>query len=174
MSNKIPDFQKIGKELIKDVQTIAEVEMINFVMGNFEKQGFTDSGFTAWQGRKNGADAGRAILLNSGTLRDSVKISESNANRVVASATAKHAQIHNEGGMVNIPISKKMRGYFWYMFKKTGEEKWKGMALTKKKAFSFKMPQRQFMGHSAAFNEHIEGLFFKTIATRFKQHLNTE
>lgn len=173
MSNSLPDFKKIGEELVKDAQTIAEVEMINFIMGNFEKQGFTDTGFTAWQGRKEDADPGRAILVKSAQLRDSVKITESSPQRVVASATAKHAEIHNEGGVVNIPITKKMRKYFWFMYHRTEDEKFKAMALTKKKAFSFRMPKRQFMGGSVTFNKHIEDLLFKSITNRFKSHLNT-
>ena len=174
MQNKIPDFKALGQKLIKDAQTIAEVEMINFIMGNFEKQGFTDTGFTAWEGRKNDADPGRAILVKSAELRDSVKITESSPDRVVATATAKHAELHNEGGVVNIPVTKKMRGYFWFMYKKTGEAKWKAMALTKKSHFSFRMPKRQFMGDSHTFNLHIENLFFKAIATGFKAHLKTD
>jgi len=170
MSDKIPDFQKMGRELIKDAQTIAEVEMVNFVMSNFEKQGFTDSGFTPWEKRKNNADPGRAILVKSGILKDSVKITQSNPERVVISATAKHAQIHNEGGNINIPVSDKMRRFFWYMFKKTGQGKWKGMALTKKSHFNVRIPKRQFMGESISFNNHIENLFFKAIVERFKQN----
>ncbi|MCH4824284.1 phage virion morphogenesis protein [Gramella lutea] len=170
--DKVPDFQKIGRELMKDAQTIAEVEMLNFVLSNFEKQGFTDSGFTPWQKRKDDADPGRAILVKSGGLRDSVKVTHSSQEKVELSATAKHAQIHNEGGTINIPVTKKMRKYFWYMYKSTKQAKWKGMALTKKSHFNVKIPKRQFMGESKQFNEHIEGLFFKAIVERFKNNSN--
>jgi len=173
MSNKIPDFQKIGEQLIKDAQTIAEVEMINFVMGNFEKQGFTDKSLTPWEKRKDNADPGRAVLVKSGMLRDSVKVTESNPDRVVVSASAKYAQIHNEGGIINVRVTPRMRKYFWLMYYKTEDEKYRAMALTKKQAFKIKIPKRQFMGHSENFNAHIEDLFFKTITQRFKQHLNT-
>ena len=37
MLDKIPNFQQIGKQLIIDAQTIAEVEMINFIMVNGKK-----------------------------------------------------------------------------------------------------------------------------------------
>ena len=63
--DNIPDFQNIAKQLIKDAQTIAEVEMINFIMSNFEKQGFTDVSFVPWEPRKGGSDPGRAILVKS-------------------------------------------------------------------------------------------------------------
>lgn len=168
MLENIPDFQKIAQDLVRDAQTIAEVEMINFVMGNFEKQGFTDASFVAWQARKNNSDAGRAILTKSGGLRDSVKISESNSSRIVMAATAKHAALHNEGGTVNIPVTAKMRKYFWFMYKKTKNPKYKGMALTKKSHFTFVMPKRQFMGDSKVFMSFIEEKFFSLIAERFK------
>lgn len=174
MQTKLPDFRKIGQDLIKDAQTIAEVEMINFVLGNFEKQGFTDSGFTPWEGRKDGADPGRAVLVKSGHLRDSVEVTESSPVRVVVSAGAEYAEIHNEGGTVNVPISKKMRGFFWFMYKKTQEGKWKGMALTKKTHFAIQIPKRQFMGGSQSFNQQLEGLIFQAVESRFKQHLNNK
>ena len=40
MLDNVLNFNKIVAQLIKDAQTIAEVEMINFVMANFERQGF--------------------------------------------------------------------------------------------------------------------------------------
>lgn len=174
MSNKLPDFRKISQDLIRDAQTIAEVEMINFVLGNFEKQGFTDSSFEPWEQRKGGVDPGRAILRKDDILFDSIEVTESSTERVVVSAGAAHAEIHNEGGMVNIPVTKKMRKFFWAMYYETKEGKWKGMALTKKTHFSFKMPKRQFMGNSISFNQHTEGLLFQAIESRFKQHLNNK
>jgi phage gpG-like protein len=168
MSNNIPDFHAIARQLIADAQTIAEVEMINFIVGNFEKQGFTDTSFTPWQQRKNNDDAGRAILVKSAALRDSISITEANDKRIVATATAKYAAIHNEGGVVNIPVTPKMKKWFWYMYKRTRNEKYKLMALTKKSHFTFTMPKRQFMGDSQAFMKIIEDKFFNMIAERFK------
>ena len=49
MLEKTPNFNEIAKQLIIDAKTIAEVEMINFIMGNFEKQGFLDSSLQPWQ-----------------------------------------------------------------------------------------------------------------------------
>lgn len=174
MQTKLPDFKKIGQDLIRDAQTIAEVEMINFVLGNFENQGFTDGSFVPWEQRKGNSDVGRALLKKDMTLFDSIEVTESSPEGVTVSAGADHAEIHNEGGLVNIPITKKMRKFFWAMYYQTKEPKWKGMALTTKRAFSFKMPKRQFMGNSESFNQHIERLLFKSIESRFKQHLNSK
>lgn len=168
MLDKVPDFAKIGRQLIDDAQTIAEVEMINFVMGNFEKQGFLDGTLQPWEQRKNDDEPGRAILTKSASLRDSIKITESSTQRVVVGSNARYAQIHNEGGIINIPVTAKMRKFFWYKYKETGAAKYKGMALTKKTHFVVNMPKRQFMGTSIAFNTLIDAKFKKMIVQRFK------
>lgn len=168
MLDKIPDFKQIGKQLILDAQTIAEVEMINFIMANFERQGFLGSSIQPWAERKGNTDSGRAILSKTGALRDSISISSSSIKQVVASSNSKYAKINNEGGIVNIPVTAKMRKFFWFKYKQTGEAKYKGMALTKKIHFTVTVPKRQFMGESEAFNQLIDAKFKKMIVQRFK------
>jgi phage gpG-like protein len=170
MLDKIPNFNEIAKKLILDAQTIAEVEMINFVMGNFEKQGFLDSSLQPWQERKGGTDTGRAILSKTGALRDSVKLISSSNKRVVVGSDSKYAKIHNEGGAINIQVTAKMRKFFWYKYKETGDVKYKGMALTKKTHFTITMPKRQFIGPSVTFNRDIDTKFIKMIESRFKTY----
>ena len=168
MLEKTPDFNKIAKQLIIDAQTIGEVEMINFVMGNFEKQGFLDSSLQPWSERKNNTDTGRAILTQSGALRDSIKLISANTKRVIVGSDSKYAKIHNEGGVTNIPITARMKKFFWYKYKQTGDSRYKSMALTKKPHFSITTPKRQFMGPSEAFNKLIDAKFIKMIERRFK------
>lgn len=167
MIDKIPNFIEIGKKLIVDAKTIAEVEMINFVLGNFEKQGFMDATLQPWAERKT-TDAGRAILTKSAALRDSIIVTQSNTKRVVVGSSSAYAKIHNEGGIINIPVTAKMRKFFWFKYKTTGDSKFKGMALTKKTSLVINMPKRQFMGNSIAFNNLIEAKFQKMIIQRFK------
>jgi phage gpG-like protein len=168
MLEKTPNFDKIAKQLILDAQTIAEVEMINFIMANFERQGFLDASVQPWQERKDSSDVGRAILTKSGALRDSNKLISSSTKRVVVGSDSKYAKIHNEGGVINIPVTAKMRKFFWYKYIETGEGKYKGMALTKKTHFSVTIPKRQFMGESITFSRDIDTKFIKMIERRFK------
>lgn len=168
MLEKTPDFNKIAKQLIIDAQTIGEVEMINFVMGNFEKQGFLDSSLQPWSERKNNTDAGRAILTQSGALRDSIKLISTSPKRVIVGSNSKYAKIHNEGGVTNIPVTTRMKKFFWYKYKQTGDSRYKSMALTKKTHFSITTPKRQFMGPSESFNKLIDAKFIKMIERRFK------
>lgn len=168
MIDKIPNFQLIGKQLIADAQTIAEVEMINFVLSNFERQGFLDSSVQPWAERKNHSDTGRALLVKTNKLIDSFSISESSPKRVKLTSSAAHARIHNEGGVLNIPITPKSRKFFWAKYRETNNPMFKAMALTKKAFFTVNVPKRQFMGNSVAFNNIIEAKFQKMILSRFK------
>ena len=181
MLDKVPDFNKIAKQLIQDAQTIAEVEMINFVMRNFAEQGFMDSTFQPWAERKLDDDSGRAVLTKSAALRDSVKLTQSSPERVIVGSDAIHAHIHNEGGIINIPITKKMRKFFWFKYYQIADKKgnivsgsateasmYKAMALSRKTHLTVKMPKRQFMGNSQTFNRDIDAKFLKMIERRFK------
>ncbi|PWA10959.1 phage virion morphogenesis protein [Flavobacterium laiguense] len=181
MLEKTPNFDKIAKQLILDAQTIAEVEMINFVMGNFEKQGFLDSSLQPWQERAIDDDPGRAILTKSGALRDSVKLISSSTKRVVVGSDSKYAKIHNEGGTIHIPITKKMRKYFWYKYYTIADKSgniqsgsaseasmYKAIALSRKTHLTVKIPKRQFIGESVTFNRDIDTKFIKMIERRFK------
>lgn len=168
MLDNVPDFDKIAKQLIVDAQTIAEVEMIKFVMANFERQGFLDASLQPWQERKGGSDHGRAILTKTGALRDSNKLISSSTKRVIVGSDSRYAKIHNEGGVINIPVTAKMRKFFWYKYKETGNGMYKGMALTKKTHFTVTIPKRQFIGPSISFNRDIDAKFIKMIERRFK------
>jgi phage gpG-like protein len=168
MLEKTPNFKQIAKQLIVDAQTIAEVEMINFILSNFERQGFLDGSVQPWAERKGNTDSGRALLVKNNTLIDSCSITESNKKRVIASSSGAHAKIHNEGGILNIPITKKSRRFFWAKYKETGNAMFKGMALTKKTHFIVNIPKRQFMGESVYFNNLIDTKFKKMIIQRFK------
>jgi len=50
--------------------------------------------------------------------------------------------VHHFGGQWKVPITDRMRKYFWAMFKKKKDEKFKYMALTQKDAFNITMPAR--------------------------------
>jgi len=90
---------------------------------------------------------------------------------VKVSNYAPYSGLHNEGGVLTIRITKKSRKFFWYMFYKTNDLKWKMMALTKKESFQMYIPPRQFMGHSAFFMKRLEMNFTKQIDNLTNKHL---
>lgn len=168
----IPDFEGVFKKLLQDLPRYVEVTAKNFFIDSFHKQGFTNENFEAWE-RRNQPDyrAGGAILTATGALRNSIHTIEANTNNVTIGTYAAYAKIHNEGGIITLPVTKKMKKYFWYMYKTTQNEKWKWMALTKKQTLKLKFPKRQFIGDSVVLMNNIEQWFFKEIEKRIKQSI---
>lgn len=164
--NQVPDFNSIGTDLINDAVTYASVTGLNFFRESFDKQGFTDESFKAWEPRKTGDD-GRGILINTAHLRDSTQVLERSPEQIVFGNTAPYAYIHNYGGMISIRVTARSRKFFWYMYKATGQDKWKFMALTKKERLSVKIPQRQFIGPSKTLLNALDAWIINQIITRF-------
>lgn len=73
-------------------------------------------------------------------------------NQVEVSSPLPYANIHNEGG--RIPITSKMRAFFWARYKETKDPIYKACALTKKTHID--IPQRQFTGVSQYTDEAFD------------------
>lgn len=69
---------------------------------------------------------GAALLTKSGALRRDLKYIKS-GRRVTLKSDMPYSKLQNDGG--TIAITSKMRKFFWAMYKRTGDEFWKGMAL---------------------------------------------
>ena len=84
-----------------------------------------------------------------------------------------YAAIHEFGGEIVVPITARMRRFFWARFKATGEDKWKWMALTKKREFRITMPARPYLSPamddmSPTITVMIQKRFDKFVETRLK------
>jgi len=165
--NKRPDFVRMARQLMQDLLIDAEVMGLDFIHKNFEKEGFQDSSFQAWASRKEPSSYNLLRVTNS--LFNSIDATNDGRSKVTFTADMPYAKIHNEGGIVKIPRTPQMRKFFWAMYKKTSEERWKWMALSKKPNVVFRMPKRQFMGESATFNRDFDRHVTREILTRFKQ-----
>lgn len=173
--NKLPDIRKLKNKVLKlidnDLPKLAGNRAVRHFKASFENGGFTDTTLQPWRKTKSGkrsrfGQKSGGILIGSGALKRSIRILKAKGGSVIVTAgnqNIKYAQIHNEGGTVNIPITAKSRKYFWHMYKITNDLKWKRMALTKKESFTFKMPKRQFMGNSKMLNNEIAHLIAKKI-----------
>ncbi|MCK0203822.1 hypothetical protein MWN41_12435, partial [Ornithobacterium rhinotracheale] len=130
--NQAPDFVALAEKALKNIPAKVAEQARNHFMSSFIKEGFTDNSFIAWPKRKDTLP--HKILSQSYALKNSIKISRADLKQIVISAGEgiPYAAIHNEGGNITVPITQKMRKYFWVMYKKTGEERYKYMAITKK------------------------------------------
>ena len=152
--------EQVIKNVIKDIQ----VELLDEFDRNFERQAFFSE---KWQRRKSPIRPGRAILVDTGGLRGSIR-SYTTENSIMFRSDHPGASIHNEGG--EIKVTAKMKKFFWRKYydttgsfgrKKDGSlrnnkknlylsdvaEFWKFMAL-KKIGSTIKIPRRQFIGAS--------------------------
>ena len=142
----------------EDLPDIIGIEGVKHFKNSFQQEGFEDRTVTKWASRKTkrtGSTNGQKVLTKSGELAESIDYRKEGSN-VVFSTDKPYAELHNEGG--EIEVTPKMKAYFWAMHKQAkdaGDEdmadQYKGMALAKK----IVMPKRQFMGESQVLEEHI-------------------
>lgn len=162
-----PDFNATGEKLVTDAIKYASIKGVNFFKASFDKEGFTDKSFQKWEGRAGDLDPGRRLLTKSGVLADSPDV-EINGKKLTFFSNEEYADIHNNGGTINIRVTEASRKYFWYMFYKTKKQFWKNMALTKKDMFTVNIPKRQFLGPSETLMANLDEWLLKTILKRFK------
>jgi phage gpG-like protein len=89
-------FRRKLEQSQDDFLTIIEVETENFVDDNFEREGYTDTGFTAWQPRKDPKND-RKLLNKSGDLKRAATTARRNHRFVEFILNQPYAQPHNEG-----------------------------------------------------------------------------
>lgn len=153
--------------LTKRLPTIVGKFTTDHFKENFIKGGFVNKGLEKWKDPKRlnsesryAADKYKTLLSSTNDLMESLRF-EIHGNLVHIISDKPYAKIHNEGGVINIPITKKMRGFAWYKHKlETQDDKekdtpWKGLALTKKQTLTVNMPQRKFAGESAELDEKV-------------------
>ena len=163
-----PDFRKIAEEVMKDLPKKAGEKALQFFLASFIKQGFTDTSFIPWVKRKD--DLTHKLLNQSYALKASGKIDKADLTEVNISfgEGLNYAAIHNEGGTITVKVSAKMKRFFWYMYKKTQNEKWKWMALTKNETLTIKIPKRQYIGESETLMNNLDKMFIDRIKQYFK------
>lgn len=117
-------------------------EVVNWSKESFKRQGFTDASLAPWRKRKgnNKKGKGRALLVQSGRLRRSIRVIRSTGNSVVVGSDVPYARVHNEGF--------------------TGIQTVKGHSRKNSQVKSFtrqmNMPKRQFLGNSSLMVERIK------------------
>lgn len=144
------DSQQLARALARDLRIAMERE--------------THDAFrsASWGGKRwpPGKEKGMTDLLYGGRAAAGLSSSiyfEIEGSEVRVSCHLPYANIHNEGGEIDITVTPRMKSFFWAQFYKTKNIKWKAMALTKKDHVHVVIPQRQFTGCSetteAAFQE---------------------
>lgn len=167
-------YRSMRLKLIRESAAFA----VAFFKRSFTVQGFMNNTLEKWPERKGGPrNNGRGILIDKGVLKRAVRIKRTGVDGAVVGVdeAIPYAQIHNEGG--EIEITPKMRRFFWAMYyryagqmvyntrtKKAADTKrnrglnemaafYRNMAITNKKTIT--IPKRQFIGDSAKLDREI-------------------
>ena len=173
------NFTRTIKKILRDIQ----VELTDEFDRNFEREAFFSE---AWERRRSPVRANGHLLVDSGTLRRSIR-SEIKESSIVFKSDLPYAAIHNEGG--EIKVTQRMKKFFWYKYYSTtgtfGRRKdgslrrdkrnnrltteaefWKCMALMKVGA-SIKIPRRQFLGKSPVVDQAVREIIEENITEYF-------
>ena len=123
------------------------VDLKDEFVENFRRQGFFEKKWKPVKFRKS-----EGILIGHGRLWRSIT-AKTTINSITFTSDTPYASIHNEGG--TIEVTKKMKGYFWYMYGQTGYEPYKAMAM-KKEGCKIAIPKRQFIGYHKEIDKIVE------------------
>jgi phage gpG-like protein len=100
----IKDLQGRFKQVLLRLPAMAGNEVVNFALDNFNRQGFLGDSFQPWRLRKNPTKwgkapkrNGRAILVDTGQLRRSIRVIRTTGDEVVVGTDVPYARAHNEG-----------------------------------------------------------------------------
>lgn len=179
MTSMTDNFTRTIKKILRDIQ----VELTDEFDRNFEREAFFSE---AWERRRSPVRANGHLLVDSGTLRRSIR-SEIKESSIVFKSDLPYAAIHNEGG--EIKVTQRMKKFFWYKYYSTtgtfGRRKdgslrrdkrnnrltteaefWKCMALMKVGA-SIKIPRRQFLGKSPEVEQAVREIIEENITEYF-------
>ena len=161
-SNADQVFNRIQSQVataIRQLPAQLGAEAVRYSMQRFREQGWDGA---PWRSRKPGSknNNGRALLVQSGRLRRSIRITGKTTNSVTIGSDVPYARIHNEGfnGTENVRSFTRNRYTSSKIgtgkLTKTGKERMQTVktitSTSKVKAFMrrMRMPRRQFMGSS--------------------------
>lgn len=142
---------------------------VNHWKESFRMQRFNDYGSQPWPAATSHKRRNVLIGKQSGALRNSIQTERANIQEIKWVARRPYARIHNEGGITHPKVTPQMRKFAWAMYykaPKAEKNKWKGLALTKKKTLTIRIPQRKYMGNSRAFNRTINKYLSKQLDYR--------
>lgn len=172
-------IQRVIRNILKDIR----IDLGDEFDRNFERQTFFSE---KWERRKSPIRPGRAILVDTGKLRQSIR-SQSTDTSIRFFCALPYAGIHNDGG--EIKVTRKMKAFFWHKYyeatgsfgrKKNGERRndkrtiqlsteaefWKCMALMKV-GQSITIPKRQFLGASPEVEQAVKDIIEENLAEYF-------
>ncbi len=176
------EVRRIFRLVLDDIR----VELGDEFDKNFERQAFFSE---SWARRRSPVRQGGALLVDTGTLRRSIR-SRTTDDSITFYTYLPYAAIHNDGG--EIVVTRRMKGYFWHKYmtaagalqfarRKDGTmrrdkntlhindeaEFYKCMAL-KKEGSTVKIPRRRFLGTSPEVERAVREIIEENLEAYFR------
>lgn len=155
-------LQAMMNYIENDVPLVIGVEAVKHFKNNFQEEGFDGKKWASRKTKRSGSTDGQKILSKSGDLAESIDY-KIDGDDVVIYSDLPYAQIHNEGGTINMPAKEKVVAHKVHT---RGKHKGKTLFAKNDKNATFgqkatvgahviKIPQRQFIGSSKPLLEKI-------------------
>lgn len=183
MSSFIKNLDQVSRA-IKRIPKLAGIEAVNFSKERFRAQNWADDSTKPWAKRKRSRGSRQrdngAVLVSSGRLKRSIRVISSSANRVIIGTDVPYAEAHNEGFRGTVKVKAHTRGKYNTEREKVTSKNGRTRTVSRKRrsgAIEVKshvrkmnLPQRQFMGNSAALARKIE----RTMQAEFNRSFKSD
>jgi phage gpG-like protein len=178
---EFPDFKRTAADWqrFKDnLMLYAGNTAVNFFQDSFARKGFIDKTYRPWKARKKIIKSRGSLMLVSGRLKNSIRITRLSNNYVSVGTDVPYARIHNEGGRVNKTVTITSHSRKINRSIKVSKSSLKNRRVTTRttriqagtstvrehtRKINFEMPQRQFIGESQVLLRRIEMHLFRQL-----------
>lgn len=157
-------------------------EVVNFALDNFRRQGYLGDVFEPWRKRKptSRRSSTRAILVQSGRGRRSIRVTRADANIVAVGSDVPYMKAHNEGSTELVTVKEHTRKIYGvtkvgrgvYSVKTRKERMRKesylsGHAKVKQHQRRMRLPKRQILGKSQWLMNRLKRVYALEIRRAF-------
>jgi len=142
--------------------------VLRFANQRFREQNWVDNGTEVWRPRKPNAkrNRGRNLLVDSGRLRRSIRITRVTADTAAVGTDVPYAGVHNDGFRGTVTVKAHSRKKYGKQKEKyttrSGRERNRtvttviGSTAVKSHSRKMNIPKRRYLGESATQNRQIE------------------
>lgn len=180
MSNDLgKDFQNFYKKVQQNLSRfplLAASEAQNFFLDSFRQQAWMGERTEPWAKRKENAkrNKGRALLVDTGRLKRSIRIKQANWSAVVIASDVPYASVHNEGYRGTQTVGAHGRTGTRVVatrYKKDGTASKSGRRRVRTSLHQVSVhtrhqniPRRRFMGNSPFLDARIQRTFLRELS----------
>lgn len=181
-SQALKEMERKLKIVLPTLPLLAGNEMVNFSKERFRFGNWRGTSIVPWKQRaaKAKRNKGRALLVDTGRLKRSIRITKRNNSTVAVGTDVPYAKAHNEGfkGTVNVKAHTRKKYGKQHVatgkFTSKGKERMKtvqtikGSSQVKAHSRKVNMAKRQFLGHSPWLTKKLTVTITKAILKALK------